>query len=63
MVGCAMTRAEFNALPADGMVACPDCGGRGTEPHPNCHCPPNDLSPFGTKHINLWHHVCPKAQP
>lgn len=55
-----MTRAEFNLLPSNHTVACPDCGLKLTKPYPNCGCP---ISPtgYGTQHINLYHHDCEEA--
>jgi hypothetical protein len=55
-----MTRAEFDALPSDRRVPCPDCGQRTTTPYPGCGCPPVLIRGVGyfTKHINEYHHRC-----
>ena len=53
-----LTRTEFDNLRSNGEIACPDCGSKRTQPYPGCGCPPNDLTPYGTKHINKWHHKC-----
>jgi hypothetical protein len=64
-LGPKMTRQEFNALPSNGAVACPDCGSQRTTPYPGCGCPEKQIKvgyPF-TEHINQWHHRCEKVTP
>lgn len=56
-----MTREEFNQLDSDCKFPCPDCGEKITHPYPGCHCPPN-LSGYGTRHTNLYHHTCSKVK-
>lgn len=53
-----MTREEYDQLPSDGSVACPDCGLKLTRPYPGCGCPSQG---YGTNHINKYHHDCEEA--
>lgn len=58
-----MTRQEFNTLPSDGKVACPDCGSAQTTPYPGCHCPEKHVHGYPiTQHVNQWHHRCKGSQ-
>jgi hypothetical protein len=53
-------RLDFNQLPSDGSIECPDCHTHTTEPHPGCECREltrSDEYPSGY-HINLYHHSC-----
>ena len=53
-----MTRKEFDLLPSDGKVQCPDCGRYGTAPDPGCYC----RAEVGY-HINKYHHYCGIPDP
>ena len=55
-----MTRQEFDQLPSNGKLPCPDCGLKATTPYPGCGCPPNSTG-YGTMHINRFHHECADA--
>lgn len=51
-----LTRADYDTLPADGILPCPECGGSQLYSGMLCLCPQG----FGqVTHINLWHHLCP----
>jgi hypothetical protein len=55
-----MTFKEFQQTSSWGNKAiCPRCLTSRTEPYPGCHCPSN-MGGYGTNHIMLYHHRCPK---
>jgi hypothetical protein len=54
-----MTKEEFDQLDSNGSVKCPRCLSGRTEPHGGCGCP-SRIGGYGTRHINKWHHSCPK---
>lgn len=54
-----MTKQEYDKLPSNGKVPCPRCLSTSTTPCPGCGCPVSDTG-YGIKHINKYHHRCPK---
>ena len=58
-MGLNMTKKEFDQLDSDRKIPCPRCLSKSTHPYPNCGCPPSRTG-YGTRHINKWHHSCPK---